>query len=133
MAWFDSAGGSGEWAGFLEPGVKLDGKLEVTGMFRIDSQMKGRVVSRETLILGEHAAVEGEIDGNHVVIAGRFEGMVRATTRVEIQQKAIVRGEIHSVCVVIEPGAVFDGTCHMPTSASEKAIPILVRSAVGQS
>ncbi len=133
MAWFDNRSETGEWTGFLEPGVKLDGKLEATGMFRIDSEMKGTLVSRETLILGENAAVEGDIVGNHVVISGRFDGTIRATTRVEIQPKAIVRGEIHSACVMIEPGAVFDGKCHMVTAASDAAIPITVRSAVGQS
>jgi cytoskeletal protein CcmA (bactofilin family) len=133
MVWFDNKSEAGEWTGFLEPGVKLDGKLEATGMFRIDSEMKGTLVSRETLILGEHAAVEGDIVGNHVVISGRFDGTIRATTRVEIQPKAIVRGEIHSACVIIEPGAVFDGKCHMMTAASETAIVIPVRSAVGQS
>ena len=38
-----------EWTGFLEQGVKLEGKLEVTGTFRIDSAMKGTIVSEDTL------------------------------------------------------------------------------------
>ncbi len=60
MAWFDrNRHDSGEWTGFLEPGVKLEGRLESSGTFRIDSSMKGTLVSGETLILGEHASVEG--------------------------------------------------------------------------
>ena len=131
--WFDSKSETAEWTGFLEPGAKFEGTLETTGMFRIDSRMKGTLVSREILILGEHAEVEGEILGNQVMISGRFDGTIRATARVEIQAKAIVRGEIYSPCVIIEPEAAFDGKCHMTTSADPPtSILIPIRSAIGQ-
>jgi cytoskeletal protein CcmA (bactofilin family) len=123
-----------EWTGFLEQGVKIEGKLETTGTFRIDSTMKGTLVSEDTLVLGEHAAVEGEIHGNRVVIAGHFDGLVHAKTRVELQPSAIVSGEIHCPCVVIEAGAIFDGQCHMPAPVEPgKAVTIPIRSAAGSS
>lgn len=120
---------SAEWTGFLEPGVKLEGRLESTGTFRIDSAMKGTLVSAGTLILGEHATVEGEIVGNRVIVSGHFEGKIRATGRVDIQAKAVVSGDVHTPCLVIEPGAVFEGQCHMlaaaePEAAKPVAIPI---------
>ena len=55
---------SGEWTGFLERGVTVDGRLECSGTFRIDSVLKGILVSKETLIVAEHASIEGEIIGN---------------------------------------------------------------------
>src|SRR5579863_10654122 len=124
-----------EWTGFLEQGVKVDGKLEATGTFRIDCAMKGTLVSDDTLVLGEHASVEGTIHGNFVMIAGRFDGVIRARGRVEIQPNAIVTGEIHSPCLVIEPGAIFDGQCHMiaPSEAAKSVtVTIPIRSAAGQ-
>jgi cytoskeletal protein CcmA (bactofilin family) len=135
MAWFDrKKSDPAEWTGFLEQGVKVEGKLEASGTFRIDSALKGTVASDDTLVLGEHALVEGNIHGNYVIIAGRFDGVIRARGRVEIQPNAIVTGEIHSPCLVIEPGAVFDGQCHMlaPTEAS-KTMTIPIRSSAGQS
>ena len=116
---------SGEWTGFLEKGVKVEGKLETTGTFRIDSTMKGTLVSSETLILGENATIEGQIEGNYIIIAGRFDGTIHAKGKVEIQTKAIVTGEIHTPCLIIEPGAVFDGRCHM-LSATQAAKPITI-------
>lgn len=116
-----------EWTGFLEKGVRLEGKLETSGTLRIDSAMKGTLVSDGMLILGEHAQIEGEIVGNRVVILGRFTGTIRATGRVEVHPKAIVSAEVHTPCLVIEPGGVFDGDCHMPKSndaAKPVAIPI---------
>jgi cytoskeletal protein CcmA (bactofilin family) len=96
--------------------------------------MKGTLSSDDTLVLGEHAAVEGHIHGNFVIISGRFDGTIHARGRVEIQPNAIVTGEVHSPCLVIEPGAIFDGQCHMlaPTEAA-KPVTIPIRSAAGQS
>jgi cytoskeletal protein CcmA (bactofilin family) len=134
-SWFDrKPQDAAEWTGFLERGVKIEGKLESSGTFRIDSAMKGTLLSEDTLVLGEHATVEGEIDGNRIVIAGRFDGLIRAKARVEIQPSAVVTGEIHCPCVVIEAGAIFDGQCHMPAPAETgKAVTIPIRSAAGLS
>ncbi len=135
MGWFDrKKHDPSEWTGFLEQGVKLEGKLEASGTFRINSAMKGTLSSDDTLVLGEHATVEGNINGNFVIIAGRFDGVIHARGRVEIQPNAIVTGEVHSPCLVIEPGAIFDGECHMlaPTEAA-KPMMIPIRSAAGQS
>lgn len=126
----------GEWTGFLEQEIRLEGRLECTGTFRIDSTVKGTLVSDGTLILGKHALIEGEISGNRVLIGGRFTGTIQATAGVEIQSGAIVEAEIHTPSLVIEPGAVFDGQCHMfPAAAPEpaKLITIAIRSATAHS
>ena len=139
MAWrwlSTNRGDHTEWTGFLEKGARLEGRLECTGTFRIDSTIKGSLVSDGTLILGKHALVEGEITGNRIVIGGRFTGTIQATTSVEIQTNAIVAAEIHTPSLVIEPGGVFDGQCHMfPAAAPEpaKLVSIAVRSATAHS
>jgi len=131
MGWFDrKRHDSGEWTGFLDQGVKLEGRLECSGTFRIDSAMKGTLVSHETLILGEHSNVEGQIDGNYVIVAGHFDGTIKASGKVEIQTKAIVTGEIHTPCLIMEPGAIFDGRCNMlAATEASKPITIPIRSA----
>ncbi len=116
---------STSWTGFMDKGVRLEGTLEISGMFRLDAELKGNIVSDQTLILGESAKVEGQIEGNHVVISGRFDGVIMAKGRVEIQAKGVVTGEIHSPCLVIEPGGIFDGRCHMLTS-SESTEPLTI-------
>src|SRR5213593_4670930 len=129
MAWkWPSAaknGTSEEWTGFIDQGVTLEGTLTVTGTFRIDGNVKGNIISEQTVILGDGARVEGQIEGNHVVISGRFDGVIFAKGRVEIQAKGVVTGEIHTPCLVIEPGGIFDGRCHMLTS-SEAAKPLTI-------
>src|SRR5438874_12669966 len=116
-----------EWTGFSEQGVTLEGTLTVSGTFRIDGNVKGSIISEQTVILGDGAKVEGQIEGNRVVISGRFDGVIFAKGRVEIEAKGVVTGEVHSPCMVIGPGGIFDGRCHMLGSsetASTVTIPI---------
>ena len=120
-----------EWTGFLEEGVQFEGALQVGGTFRIDSAAKGTIVSRGTLILGQHAMVEGDITGDAVLIAGRFAGKLCASGRDEIQASAVVTGDIQTPCLLIEPGGVFDGRCLVPTAIGEAPpLSIPIRSVV---
>lgn len=123
-SWFKKSD-SGDWAGFLENGVRLEGKLEAPGTFRIDCEMKGEAISGDTLIMGERSNFSGQASGSYIVIAGRFDGIIQAKGKVEIKTKAIVTGEIHTPCLIIEPGAVFDGRVHM-LSATQAAKPITI-------
>ena len=144
MTWrlFDHKhGGAEEWSGFLEQTVKLDGKLEATGTFRVDCALKASLVSADTLILAEHAVAEGRVVADVVLIAGRFGGAIEARSKVEIQRGAIVTGHIQTPCLVIESGAIFDGDCQMPLLAppdgangevAAKPIAIPIRSVVAQ-
>ncbi|GAC1628408.1 MAG: hypothetical protein NVS9B13_26080 [Candidatus Acidiferrum sp.] len=120
---------SEEWTGFIDEGVTLEGTLQVKGTFRIAGAVRGNIISEQTVILGEGAKVEGQIEGNRVVIAGRFDGVIFAKGRVEIQAKGVVTGEVHAPCMVIDPGGIFDGHCHMlassdATSGVTMTIPI---------
>lgn len=114
-----------EWTGFLDKSVRLEGALELSGTFRVEGQIKGTILSSQSLVLGEGARVEGRVEGNHVSISGRFDGVILAKGRVEIHPKGIVTGEIHTSCLVIEPGGIFDGQCHM-LAASEAAKPLTI-------
>jgi cytoskeletal protein CcmA (bactofilin family) len=123
-------GGGEEWTGFIDHGVTLEGTLQLKGTFRIDGNVKGNIISEQTVVLGERAKVEGQIEGNRVVIAGRFDGVIFAKGRVEIEAKGVVTGEVHSPCMVIDPGGIFDGRCHMLASSdASTGVTIPIRAA----
>ena len=133
--WFgtsNNGGSSEEWTGFIDQGVTLEGTLQLTGTFRIDGNVKGNIISEQTVILGDSAKVEGQIEGNRVVISGRFDGVIFAKGRVEIQAKGVVTGEVHSPCMVIDPGGIFDGRCHMRASSDAAATVTIPIRAVSQ-
>jgi cytoskeletal protein CcmA (bactofilin family) len=115
-----------EWSGFLEQGTKFEGKLESPGTLRLDTQFNGSIISQATLILGEHARGKGDLSATNIVVAGQFDGIIHVRQRVELQPKSVVTGEIHAPNLAIEPGAIFDGSCHV-TASKEPDKPIVVR------
>src|ERR1700720_2889208 len=134
MAWkwpgTSKDGSDEEWTGLIDRGGTLEGTLQLKGTFRIDGKVKGNIISEQTVVLGEGARVEGQIEGNRVVIAGRFDGVIFAKGRVEIQAKGVVTGEVHAPCMVVDPGGIFDGRCHMLASSDmTSGITIPIRAA----
>jgi cytoskeletal protein CcmA (bactofilin family) len=92
--------------------------------------LKGLIISTHVLILGDEARVEGQIEGNDIVISGHFNGVIFAKGKVEIHKKGTATGVIHSHCLVIEPGGIFDGECHViAPSEATKAVTIPIRTA----
>lgn len=119
------AGESSDWTGFLDRDARVEGTLELPGTFRLDGAAKGRIVSGHVLVLGETAAVEGEIEGERVAIYGSFQGTLRASGQVEIHSGGQVTGDVYTPCLVLEAGARFDGHCYL-IKAGEQTDPVLV-------
>jgi cytoskeletal protein CcmA (bactofilin family) len=116
---FGEGGEGPDWAGFLDRGARIEGALDVPGTFRLDGALKGRISSRNALVLGETAEVEGEIEGERVLIYGRFRGTLRASVQIEIHAGALVAGHLFTPCLVLEPGGRFDGDCYLNQAGTE--------------
>ena len=80
----------------------------VRGVVEGNSDIEGIVV-----ITGEGRWL-GQLGASIVVIAGRVEGDIRATEKVEILNGGHIVGDIHSPVVAIETGAIHEGRIHMP-------------------
>jgi len=102
-----------EMNGFLDRGTTFKGDLTFDDMLRIDGKFEGTIRSDSTLIVGDAAEIKGEIHVDSVTVNGRVEGQIHAKSRVEVNGQARISGEIHTPCLVIQDGAVFDGTITM--------------------
>lgn len=101
----------------LGQGSSFEGKLTFEGAVQIDGAFKGEIRTQGTLIVGETAQVQAEIEGAHVIVHGSVRGDIRAHEGVELRTPARVRGNIASPSLEIEKGARFDGNCVMDKEA----------------
>jgi cytoskeletal protein CcmA (bactofilin family) len=62
----------------------MQGELRFRDTFRVDGKVKGRIVSDNTLIIGESAQVDAEIDCGVVSIRGTVTGRVKGRERIEL-------------------------------------------------
>lgn len=94
-------------------GTTIDGNLNFSGGLRIDGQVNGSVVAAHgkpgTLVLSEHARVNGEVNVSHLVINGSITGPVFASEYLELQSKAKVNGDVHYTTLEVQLGAIVDG------------------------
>lgn len=98
----------------LGPGTHFEGKLAFDGRVRIDGSFKGEIQSADTLIVGDGAEVQAEIDVATVIVrGGSIRGNIRAKTSLEIHAPAKVTGNIQSPSLFIDRGVEFQGTCRM--------------------
>lgn len=109
-----------ELNGFLDQGSELSGELRFRDSFRVDGRVRGKIVSDNTLIVGETGRVEADIDCGIVSIRGFVVGHVHGRQRIELLAGARVQGTLVAPQVMIEDGATFQGDCDMiPAGRSE--------------
>ena len=103
---------------FLGPGSRFEGKLSFDEMVRLDGCFSGEIHSTDTLIVGETAEIEGEIEVGALILSGRFKGNIVATGMVELRAPARVDGSIVTPSIKIEESVVFNGEIKMGSSAT---------------
>lgn len=104
---------SGELNGFLDSGASFKGELEFEDTMRIDGRFSGKILSKNELIVGESATIEGDIHVGRIAISGTVIGKIVAGQRVEIHRNGKVYSDIDTPALVIEEGAIFQGNCVM--------------------
>ncbi len=107
---------------FLGPGSKFEGKLAFDEIVRLDGSFKGEINSRDTLIIGETADVEGDVEVGTFILSGKFKGNIKATTRVELRRPAQIEGTLETPILVIEEGVVLNGTISMSSGAKVEKV-----------
>lgn len=95
-------------------GTRVEGSLYFTGGLRIDGEVKGSVQSAEgasssTLVLSEHARIEGAVAVAHLVTNGTVVGPVSISDTLEMQSKSRIVGDVEYASIEMHQGAVIDG------------------------
>ena len=94
-------------------GTTVAGDVSFVGGLRIDGAVKGDVRGDpdrpSTLVLSEHARVDGEISVSHLVLNGTVIGPVHASEFLELHTKARVTGDVEYSAIEMHLGAVVQG------------------------
>jgi cytoskeletal protein CcmA (bactofilin family) len=110
----------GEITSLLGRGSAFEGKLTFEGTVRIDGRFRGEVFSDDTLVIGEGALVEAEIDIGDIIIQGTVVGNIKAKRSIEIHAPGRVKGDIHTPSLQIDKGVIFEGRSFMEAMVAPK-------------
>lgn len=113
----------GTLSGFVGSGTVITGETSFKSLLRVDGRFSGKISSSTgTLIVGAGGQVDANIEVSVATIHGIVNGDVIAGQRIELGRAAKLSGNIQTPSLVIEQGAVFEGSSKMvqPKAATER-------------
>jgi len=94
-----------EGCAYLDQGSKVSGKLNFEGPARIDGQIDGEIVAKDSILIGESAVVTAQIRAASIIVAGKVKGEITASQRIELRPSAKVLGKLTAPKLVVHEGA----------------------------
>ncbi len=94
----------------LTKGAFFEGHLSFEGIARISGSFKGRIEGSGVLIVEPEGRVEADIDVQEMVLKGWMKGKVKARKSVNLIKGSELHGQICTLNLHIETGALFEGT-----------------------
>ncbi len=100
-------------------GTVLEGNIETSGNIRIEGRIIGNIKSRSKVALGSSSLVDGNVAAQNADIEGTVKGKVEISDLLVLKATGTVQGDIVTGKLVVEPGAVFNGTCKMGAAVKD--------------
>ncbi len=97
----------------------IEGTIEVEGNIRIDGRLKGKLVVKGNLTIGKTGIIEAEVEADNCVLAGKITGNVTIKNKMEIEEKAVLIGDLKTRELIINEKAIFNGFCKMIENPQE--------------
>jgi cytoskeletal protein CcmA (bactofilin family) len=103
----------------ISEGTEIVGTITTFGDIRIDGILEGNLTSKGRIVIGEKGRIKGELNCRQVDIWGTLEGSLYASEITNLKSMSTVTGDIKTLKLCIEVGALFNGTCTMPARQAE--------------
>jgi len=112
--------------------ITLKGDLSGNEDLVIEGHIEGRVdLPNNQLTIGANGSCAAEVHAKTVVVVGKVTGNVIASERIEIQATGLVNGDVSAPRLIVQEGAVVNGSIEM--GAKAKASQAAAANAAGQS
>jgi cytoskeletal protein CcmA (bactofilin family) len=111
---------SGSLYNALTSGSKIIGTVITDSDMRIDGTVEGDVKCAGKLVVGEQGLVKGTVECQNAEIMGRLDGKIDVKYTLALRATSTIKGEINTGTIMIEPNAIFNGSCTMGAKAPEQ-------------
>jgi cytoskeletal protein CcmA (bactofilin family) len=97
----------------LVQGTTVEGTVTSDSDIRVDGMIKGKLICKAKVIIGNSGTIEGEVKCRSAVIEGTFNGSIVVDELLNIRESAKISGEIATNKLIVQSGAVFNVSCNM--------------------
>lgn len=94
-------------------GTVIKGDITSSGDIRIDGILKGNISGSAKVLIGSEGVVEGDIEGQQADILGKVTGKIVIKDLLNLRGKSIIKGNISSGKLQVEPSVTLTGQCHI--------------------
>ena len=100
----------------------IKGTISSKGSLRIDGLFEGDVNTTGNIMVGDNAKITAQVKALNATIAGRINGNVEVSEKLELLPTAQIYGDIKAGMLIISEGATFRGACETRQGAEESAM-----------
>jgi len=93
--------------------IDFRGTLKFKNSLKIKGKFEGKIISDGQLIIGRESVASADINASIVSISGTVNGKIKAGKKIELFKKSKTSADIIAPEIVMESGAIFNGTCIM--------------------
>jgi cytoskeletal protein CcmA (bactofilin family) len=94
-------------------GITIDGEITSDDDVVVQGTLRGKLVTKDAVTVEQGGAVEADIVGGPVAVAGAVTGNITSSDRVDLQNGAKVVGNVKATRITIADGAQFKGNVDM--------------------
>lgn len=98
-------------------GAKFKGEMTFEHSAKILGGFEGKIIAQGEVTIGETAACKASIEAARVLVDGPIDGDIVARQRIELTNKARVKGDIVAGTLTVAEGAAFIGHCRVGPDA----------------
>jgi cytoskeletal protein CcmA (bactofilin family) len=108
----------------IGPSISINGQITSKEDVTIHGQVVGTIsMEQGALLIAATANVKADADGTRVTIHGTFAGDIAASERVELAASSKVQGTLVAPAVVLQDGALFNGSIEVSRRTKAVASP----------
>jgi cytoskeletal protein CcmA (bactofilin family) len=98
-------------------------KGEVSGAeaLYIDGRIEGKItLTDHRVTIGRNGSVQADIIAREVVVMGKVTGNIECTDRVDIRSEGVVNGNVSTIRISVEDGAVLKGGIQVKSAENNR-------------
>jgi cytoskeletal protein CcmA (bactofilin family) len=102
----------------------IKGELSGSEALYIDGRIEGKISLPDNRVtIGRNGTVQANITAREVVVMGKVSGNIECSDRVDIRSEGSVTGDVSTVRISVEDGAVLKGGIEVRSSERKQAQP----------
>jgi cytoskeletal protein CcmA (bactofilin family) len=107
---------------FIGRGTVIDGNIKTESSIRVDGAIKGKLICKNTVTVGDGGRIEGDIQAVNAIIGGKIKGKIIVSEKLVLESKSSLVGELKAKKLIIDEGSVFEGTSDMGVSQAPNPV-----------